>query len=128
LGGIDVNAIMRLRGASAALSASFGGASAEELLAGEQAVVALIQAVGQVLRDEALMMEFNTLASGADHGGMTPTASVRARAALIDGWLQGLIDSLTFTARLEAEAAAYAEARVKAERPIGFTPGQPINE
>lgn len=123
MAGTDVNAIMRLRGASASLSASLQGASPEELEAGEKAVVALVQAIGGVLGDGALQLEFNTLASGGDQRGMTTFASVRARAALIDGWLQGLIDSLTFTARLEAEAAAYAEARVKAERPVGFSPG-----
>jgi hypothetical protein len=111
---------MRLHGASSALVGSLEKADEDELLAGHQAVAALIQAVGHVLGDGPLVLEFHTLVLGADHGRAMPAARARTQAALVDGWLHGLIESLTFDSRLKAEANAYAEARIKAERPVGF--------
>ena len=36
------------------------------------------------------------------------------------GWLDGLIEEAQYTSRLQAEAAAYAEARMSQERQMGF--------
>jgi hypothetical protein len=38
------------------------------------------------------------------------------------GWLDGLIEEAQYASRLEAEAAAYADARVSHERRVGFQP------
>jgi hypothetical protein len=44
----------------------------------------------------------------------------RTICSALAGWLQGAIDAENLEVRIQAEAAAYAEARVRAERPIGF--------
>ena len=38
------------------------------------------------------------------------------------GWIDGLIEEGQYATRLAAEAEAYAEARIKADRGIGFKP------
>ena len=42
------------------------------------------------------------------------------RASAFAGWLRGAVEASVLTARIEAEARAYAAARVKDERSIGF--------
>jgi HK97 family phage major capsid protein len=52
---------------------------------------------------------------------LTPTSqAARAKAAALDGWLRGAVAASTMQMKLEAEAAAYARERVRAERPVGF--------
>ncbi|HEV8697703.1 MAG TPA: hypothetical protein VGQ89_08420 [Candidatus Limnocylindrales bacterium] len=47
-------------------------------------------------------------------------ADARSRLAGLVGWLQGLIESAQTAAQLEANATAYAEAKLRAERGLGF--------
>jgi hypothetical protein len=47
--------------------------------------------------------------------------NVEPRASAVVGWLRGVIAAESLQARIEAEARAYAEARVRSERQVGFT-------
>ena len=63
-----------------------------------------------------LVGEFDAMLAGAEGGA----SAVEARAAAVLGWLEGVVEAESFEMRLREEAAAYAEARVRAERPVGF--------
>ena len=49
----------------------------------------------------------------------------RASLATILGYLRGCIDELEWTQQRDANAKAYAEAKVRAERGVGFQPPTP---
>jgi hypothetical protein len=44
------------------------------------------------------------------------------RASALAGWIRGAVDAAILSVRIEAEARAYAEQRLKEERGIGFKP------
>jgi hypothetical protein len=46
--------------------------------------------------------------------------NARLMLSTLAGWIDGLVEEAQFATRVAAEAEAYAEARVKAERGIGF--------
>lgn len=56
--------------------------------------------------------------------GAGPAAAVEAQAAALVGWLRGVVEAETFEGKMREEARAYAEARVREERPVGFGTGE----
>jgi hypothetical protein len=115
---IDLHRLIRLRGTSTSLLAFLDKAGSGDSQPALDAVTALSNEISATIGEGPLLEEFNRISEAAASGYMMGVA--KARAAMIDGWLQGLIDSLTFEAQRQAEAAAYAEARVKNERAVGF--------
>jgi hypothetical protein len=123
--GFDIGKFMRLRGAIQFAmdavdpgQAAMGGdalARTYERLRGE-----VREAVHKGYRDEfdRLFPEQVHRGSGATPAQMSARTYNEARSLLgsMAGWLQGFIDE----ARMQNEVQAFAEARVKAERGVGF--------
>jgi hypothetical protein len=84
---------------------------------GRQLQTILGQVAEAVRDDQALSAELTALIPTEDE---IFWRNVEPQASALMGWLAGVITAETFQIRLEAEARAYAEARVRAERPIGF--------
>src|SRR4051794_3314463 len=121
---LDLMRIIRLRGASSALRESVQSAQhLDQAEAADRGADALIQSISKPLQDSdepELVAEFQRLALGAEDRAATAPARALTKIAIVDGWLAGLIEGLTFKERMRVEAEAYAAARVKNERPVGF--------
>jgi len=57
--------------------------------------------------------------------GGTGAGSVDPRAATLIGWLKGAVAAESLEQRMQADARAYAEARIEQEHPIGFQVVEP---
>jgi len=66
--------------------------------------------------DPSLAAEFAKIVR--TDGGMF---TAEAQAAALVGWKKGVVAAELFEAKMKAEAEAYAEARVKEERRVGFS-------
>jgi hypothetical protein len=60
--------------------------------------------------------------------GGTGAGSVDPRAATLIGWLKGAVAAESLEQRMQADAKAYAEARIEREHPIGFQVVQPRSD
>jgi len=87
---------------------------------------ALAQAIGAVIDQVTEMLDESDateLAEEFREAVLNPESApvrVHASAAALAGWLAGTIAAESFEQRLQAEASAYAEARVREERKTGF--------
>jgi hypothetical protein len=102
-----------------------GGRTGEVLVEGYRAARAEIAAmVGDILADELDRVVPDRL-FGGDETWQDKFDFVNAKLMLsqLAGWIDGLIEQAQFSSRLAAEAEAYAEARLKQERGIGFHKG-----
>ena len=89
----------------------------ESLVDIDTRVSAVIDQTGDA-DDETLVMEFHALFvdQHAPHG----TRRLAAQRLLL-GWLGGVVVSATWEQKATIEANAYAEARVREERGVGFS-------
>jgi hypothetical protein len=87
-------------------------------------LLALIREIGSLVpQDERLAAEFARLFAVPEQAPAIFWRDVEPKASALAGWLRGAIDAGAFQARIDAEAQAYAEARLRAERPLGFGGG-----
>lgn len=115
--------LIRLQGAAEELQASarrIGDSRGYVQLThiGRQLSEVIERVRGVVGGDERLSTEFAELFE--DERDEMFWRDVEPRASALVGWLRGAVAAESFQARLDAEARAYAEARVRAERGIGF--------
>jgi hypothetical protein len=134
---IDVERFIRLRNTvrSAAASVPMG----QESAAGDVLATAFQRLRPEVLDTlpEALREEFtklfpdDVLKQSGGGGGLGPgrlradaVQATEARSLLeqMAGWLDGVVESAEHQMRIEIEARAYAQERVRAERGVGFRP------
>jgi hypothetical protein len=134
---IDVGRFIRLRSTVKAASTSIpkgqeaaAGAAFADAYRGLRAQV--FETLPEPLRDEFTRLFPDSVPpqpSGDVRGGgplLAQAAQANAGRSLLEqmaGWLDGVVESAEHEMRLEAEARAYAEERVKAERGVGFRPG-----
>jgi hypothetical protein len=81
------------------------------------------RAVGKDLQDE--FEELFPMDEVPENKGQITTDAARVLLLQMAGWLDGIIASLTYRLQVEANATAYADARVREERAIGFQPPTP---
>jgi hypothetical protein len=132
---IDVERFIRLR--STVKSASTSLPKGQEVASGRALSDAYRRLRAEVAETipEDLREEFSKLfpenvsfpPSGDVQGSALLQQAAQANAArsLLEqmaGWLDGLVESAEHQMRINAEAQAYAQERVKAERGIGFRP------
>lgn len=118
--------IIRLEGAAAEVQASARAVSGRDHTqlthVGDQLRGLIDQVRGAISNHEDLSGEFERLF--AEERERIFWRDVDPRASALVGWLRGVVAAESFQARLEAEARAYAEERVKAERKVGFAPAE----
>jgi hypothetical protein len=119
--------LIRLQGVADELlgAARRADTKAEQDAVGEH-VDAVMQEVLEVLDDvePGMADEFRqTVVSGG-----RSSAAVGPRAATLVGWLKGAVAAESLEKRMQAEAEAYAQARVEHERPIGFQVVPPVTD
>jgi hypothetical protein len=90
----------------------------QPLRAASKQIEALIENVREVLAeaDPALAEQFDREVAGQSEGFM----GADARASALVGWLKGVTTAEQLEAQMRANAEAYAEAKVKEERGVGF--------
>src|SRR6266550_4120875 len=119
--------LIRLQGVADELlgAAQRADSKAEQDAVGEH-VDAVMQEVLEVLTevDSEMADEFRqTVVSGG-----RSSAAADPRAATLLGWLKGAVAAESLDKRVQAEAEAYAQARVERERPIGFQVIPPVTD
>lgn len=97
------------------------GGNVSPLRAASDQIDALISSVRDVLlasEDRQLADQFEREVAGESSG----FHGADARASALVGWLKGVTQAESFEAQMAANAKAYAEAKVRAERGVGFQP------
>ena len=121
----DVGPLIRLRSTIRSL---LSGAEKYESETGAVLVTAYqaSRSETQGLVGDAMADELDRVAPEPSFGGTETWQDKidfnKAKLALnqLAGWIDGLVEQAQYTARLAAEAEAYAEARLKAEQGMGF--------
>lgn len=118
--------LMRMQGVAeellfAARNASAGGGrpgGTTPLEAVRAQIGAVVEQVRRVLEasDPALTEEFTEVLTSS-----SGVYGAEAQAAALFGWLKGVVAAESFEARIKEDARAYAEERVRQERPVGFS-------
>jgi hypothetical protein len=119
--------LIRLQGvADELLGAARRADTTAEETAVEEHLDAVMSEVVEVLAetDAEMAEEFRqTVVAGTRGAG-----SVGPRAATLVGWLKGAVYAESLEHRIEAEAQAYAQARVEQEQPLGFRAVEPRSD
>jgi hypothetical protein len=115
----DTKALMRLSGLVEELLAPLASRQSNSpLRAASAQLEAVVEEALRVLdaADERMAEELRRLVEA----GGSSFRSVEARGAALAGWLKTAVEAEALERRIAAEAKAYAQERVRAERPVGF--------
>jgi hypothetical protein len=117
----QLGALIRLQGAAEEIQTSVRAVPGDHHVQigaiGEQLRALISEVAGVITHDESLSAEFGRVVT------VEPEIfwrNVEPRASALVGWLRGAVQAESLQMRIEAEARAYADARVQAERPVGF--------